>query len=377
LKPKQLLLPAACGALLLGALLLVPPARAKKPEGPAPAAAVPAATSALPVHALTIQPQRFEETLVATGTLRADESVEVRAEISGKITQIHFQEGTALRRGDLLVSINDAELRASLQRATHRRELAELKAHRLATLVNRGGVPQQEYDIAASELAVIGAEVAVIEAQLEHTQIRAPFDGVVGLRAVSEGALVTPATRIASFQRLDRLKVDFSVPEKYAYRLDPAGAVVVTVAGRTAPLAGRIQAIEPLVDPATRTLQVRARCENPGGVLFSGGFVSVRLALTEVPDAILVPALALIPGAGDQVVFVVEDGHARQRVVKTGARTESAVQIVEGLRAGDALIVSGLQSVRPGLAVRVVADEPRSLHAGAAPTGPVAKAALN
>jgi len=315
------------------------------------------------VRTLVVAAQSLEEELIATGTIRADESIEVRPEISGKLMKIHFQEGGVVRAGELLVVINDAELRASRQRAIYRRELAELKTRRLALLRDRGGVTQQDYDIAASELDVLNAEVTVIEAQLAHTEIRAPFDGVVGLRTVSEGAYVTPATRIATFQRLDRLKVDFSVPEKYAFRLDPEGAVDVTVADGGRPLAGRILAFEPLVDAATRTVQVRATCPNPTGRLFSGGFVRVRLRLNRIPDAILVPAQALVPGATDQGVYVIENGQARRRVVRTGTRTGEAVQILEGLRAGDLLIVSNLQQMRAGLPVRSAGGEIRPVAA--------------
>jgi len=397
--------PWVLGALVLGAAALAA-FGPRKPE----------------VQVATVQvayPSQQYNQLSASGYVVAQRRAAVSSKATGRLIELNVREGSVVKKDELLARVDPADVNASLgvsqagvaqaaaalrqaesnlQLAQVQQAQAEDDLRRTLGLSAQGFVSPQAVEAAqtragaaqatsAAAQAAVGtaraaeaqarAQVKVQQVNRDLTEIRAPFDGVVGLRAVSEGALVTPATRIASFQRLDRLKVDFSVPEKYAYRLDPAGAVVVTVAGRTAPLAGRIQAIEPLVDPATRTLQVRARCENPGGVLFSGGFVSVRLALTEVPDAILVPALALIPGAGDQVVFVVEDGHARQRVVKTGARTESAVQIVEGLRAGDALIVSGLQTVRPGLAVRVVADEPRSLHAGAAPTGPVAKAALN
>lgn len=350
---RPVLLAFTIAAVAASALLLLA-RRAEAPAEPGPAAARPA--EGLPVRTLTIRRAVMQETIVATGTIRADESVEVRSEIPGKVVRIHFQEGSFVRAGAPLVSINDAELRAARQRAIHRRDLADLKARRLSALRDHGGATPQEYDIAVSELNVLGAEVALIEAQLDKTEIRAPFDGVVGLRSVSEGAYVTPATRIATCQRLDRLKVDFSVPEKYAAALQPDGEVSVTMAGgRT--LAGRIHAIEPLVDAATRTVQVRAICPEPPARLFSGGFVSVRLLLTSIPDAILVPSLAVAPGASDQSVFVVENGQAQRRLIRTGTRTESAVQVVEGLRTGDLVIVSGLQQVRPGQAVRSMPED--------------------
>lgn len=365
LKTKRLLLIGATCGVLATLALFAKTRRNALPHLPPTAATRPA--EATPVRIMTVKEQPMQETIMATGTLRADESVEVRAEISGKLMKIHFQEGSAVRAGELLVSINDAELRASLQRAVYRRELADLKTSRLSTLRNLGGVTQQDFDIAVSELNVLTAEVAVIEAQLAHTEIRAPFDGVVGLRSVSEGAFVTPATRIATFQRLDRLKVDFSVPERYAPAISLDNEVTITVAGSNQPLVGRIYAIEPLVDAATRTMQIRAICSNPSGRQFAGGFVSVKLNLASIPAAILVPSLAVAPGAADQSVFVVENGQARRRVVRTGTRSDSAVQIIEGLSPGDLVIVSGLQQIRPGQAVRPATDAAEST--GPTPSG--------
>jgi len=338
-------------------------------------------SSALPVHTMTVRSQVLEESVTATGTVRAEESIDVQPEVAGKLVKICFEEGTSVRAGELLALINDSELRATLQRATHRRELARLKVRRLTTLVEKGGVPQQDHDIATSELNVFEAEVTLIEAQLARTEIRAPFDGVVGLRHVSEGAYVTPGTRIATFQRMDRLKVDFNIPEKYAHRIGLGGEVSIMAAGSAQPLIGKVHAIEPLVDAATRTVQVRAVCANPSGRLFSGGFARVRLSLPRIPDAILVPSLALVPGASEQSVYVVENGRASRRVVLTGTRTDTAVQIVAGLRPSELVIISNLQQIRPGLEVRAVPDGVRTISAAAAagPEGesPVATTALN
>jgi len=327
-------------------------------RGPGPLPAAPREAPPATVRTLVVRTEPLEETLVATGTVRAEESVELRPEISGLLTQIHFQEGTLIQAGKILVSLNDAELRANLQRAVYRRELAELKTHRLDHLRDQGGVTQQEYDIAASELNVLNAEVAVIEAQLAHTKILAPFDGIIGLRSVSVGAYVTPATRIATFQRLDRLKVDFSIPEKYADRLDPTHAVSVQLAGPGPALAGTIAAIEPLIDPSTRTAQIRAICANPGGRLLPGGLATVRLTLARTPDALLVPAMALVPGAQEQTVFVVRDGKVQRRSVQTRARTDTSVQVVSGLKAGEMIVVSGQGQLRPGQSVKPEAALP-------------------
>jgi membrane fusion protein (multidrug efflux system) len=339
---------------------------ALRPSAKLKAAVAKPARAALPVQTAIIHLQALEESLTATGTVRAEESIDVQPEVSGKLLKIFFQEGTVVRAGELLARINDSELRATHQRAVYRRELAGLKARRISQLVANGGVTQQEYDIAISEFNVLEAEVSLIEAQLARTEIRAPFDGVIGLRNVSEGAYVTPLTKIATFQRLDQMKVDFALPEKYAYRIKPDSEVSISVAGGSQPLQGRVYAVDPRIDGATRTVLVRALCPNPGGRLLSGGFVSVRLAMARVPDAILVPSFAVLLGVTEKSVFVVEDGKASRRVVSTGTRTNSAVQILEGLRSGDTIITSGLQQLRDGQPVRVLeAEQPGAAHASA------------
>jgi membrane fusion protein (multidrug efflux system) len=165
------------------------------------------------VSSVQVESTRFVETLSSTGTLIAEEAVELQAETSGKVVRIGFAEGSSVRRGELLVKLNDAELRATRERARHRLALAEAREQRIAPLVERGLVTPEEFDAVQAEVQVQKAEIALAEAQIAETEIRAPFDGVVGLRYVSEGAFVNAATRVATLQRLDTLKIDFSVPE--------------------------------------------------------------------------------------------------------------------------------------------------------------------
>lgn len=308
----------------------------------------PPAPPPLAVQAVRLEPVVLTERVTATGTLRPAESVELQAETSGKVTAIHFTEGSRVRRGDLLLKINDAELRASLSRAVFRRELAAVRERRLATLLDKGGVNQQDYDNAVNELNVQRAEVDLIEAQIAKTEVRAPFDGVVGLRFVSPGAYVTPAARIATLQDVSSLKLDFTLPEKYAPRVRLGAPLAFTLAGEGASFPGEVYALEPRIDAATRTLLLRARVGNPGERLQPGAFANVEFTLAEVGDALLVPASAVIPGLVDKNVFVIEQGRAALRTVVTGTRTEKAVQVVEGLRAGEIVITSGLQQMRAG-----------------------------
>jgi membrane fusion protein (multidrug efflux system) len=255
----------------------------------------------------------------------------------------------------LLVKLNDADLMATRTRARYRKELAVLKEQRVAQLLKMGVARQEEYDMALNDLHIQDAEIELTEAQIAKTEIRAPFDGVVGLRYVSEGAYVTAATRVATLQRLERLKVDFSVPEKYATRVRVGSPIQLTVAGGDRRFGGAIYAIDPRIDSTTRTVLIRAVCPNPQSRLFPGAFASVTLKLGELDNAVLVPATAVVPGLNAKTVFVVKDGKAELRTVITGTRLEDRVQILAGLEPGEVVVTSGVLQLSPGQNVRPLA----------------------
>lgn len=307
--------------------------------------------SPLKVATITVATAPFAEVLTSTGSLRAEESVELQAEINGKVIAINFTEGAHVQQGALLVKLNDADLRATRQRAFQRKKLGVLREQRLAKLVKEGVARQEEYDTAFNELQVQNAEIELAEAQIAKTEIRAPFSGVVGLRYVSEGAFVNAATRVATLQRLDQLKIDFSIPEKYAGRIKPGTPITFTVAGGDRKFNGKIYAFDPRIDAATRSVLLRALVPNDEARLLPGGFANVELPLSELNDAILIPAEAVIPGVTDKNVYVMNGGKAERRIVETGTRTASQVHILSGLKPGDVVITSGLQQMREGLSV--------------------------
>jgi membrane fusion protein (multidrug efflux system) len=337
----------AAPKIFSGSALPVPK---KTHEGGRPAAA--AATVSMEV----VAPAQLIESISSTGTLRAEEGVELQAETNGRIVAITFTEGAHVHKGDLLVKLNDADLVATRTRARYRRELSVLKEQRVAQLLKQGVARQEEYDMALNDLKVQEAEIALTEAEIAKTEIRAPFDGVVGLRYVSEGAYVTAATRVATLQKLERLKVDFSVPEKYATRLRIGSAIQLTVAGAGRPVDGAIYAIDPRIDSATRTVLIRAVCPNPQSRLFPGAFANVTLKLGELDDAVLVPAIAVVPGLNAKNVFVVKNGKAELRTVVTGTRLEDRVQILAGLEVGEVVVTSGVLQLSPGQQVQALAQ---------------------
>lgn len=327
------------------------------------------------VTAYVAQPVPMRDRIRATGSLQADETVDLAAETSGRVTSISFEEGSRVQEGQLLLTINDAELQAQRERLRYQIELAETREKRQQRLLEIGGVSQDEYDGARAQLNVLRAELDLVEAQLAKTEVRAPFGGRVGLRYVSEGAFVSPQTRIASLQRLQPMKLEFSVPERYAGRVQAGAMVRFTTAGTEGVFEGTVYAVEPRVDLDTRTLLIRARVPNPGGRLLPGAFADVELTIGEVEDAVPVPAIALISELGGKRVWVVEGGAARPRNVQTGLRTEEVVQITRGVAPGDSVITSGLQSLRAGQPVRVTeVDQTLSAPTDSAAVAPAAAA---
>jgi len=312
-----------------------------------------AADAPTQVDATVVEPSTMTEQIRTTGTLRADESVELTAESAGKITAIQFEEGERVEEGELLVQINDAELQAEKRRLEHRLELATDRAERQRKLLEEGGVSQEEYDATANEVEVLNAELDLVEARIEKTQVRAPFSGVVGLREVSEGAYVSPETNITTLQRVNPIKVTFSVAEQYASRVRAGQTVTFSVRGRERTVEGRVYAADAGMDPDTRTLQLRARAPNPDGTLRPGMFSDVTVALGTIDDAIQVPSFAVVPTLDGQRVFVAEDGTAQPRNITLGIRTDSTVQVTDGLSLQDTVITSSIQTLRAGLPVRV------------------------
>jgi membrane fusion protein (multidrug efflux system) len=316
-----------------------------------PAASTEPQRTAVTVH--TVRPQVLTEELSTTGTLRANEQVELTTEIAGKVASIHFREGSRVAAGDILMELDSSELTAQHERAAHRVDLARRREERQRQLLDDGLLSAQEYDFVRTELDVLRAELTLVEAQLSKTTMRAPFGGVIGLRFVSPGAYITPQTSVASLQDLDPIKVDFTVPERHASRIRLGDIVEIAVAGVEGRFPAEVFAIEPAVDPATRSLVVRARRANPDRKLLPGAFADVQVVVNEVPEALAVPSVAVVPELGGKKVFVVEQGHAQSRAVETGIRTDTMVEVTAGLEDGDQVIVGGVERVRTGDAVDI------------------------
>jgi membrane fusion protein (multidrug efflux system) len=311
----------------------------------------------LPVTAIVVRPEPLTNSIRATGTILANEEVELRSEIAGKIDSIVFREGSVVRKGQLLVKINGDEIQAQLQKLESQVKLAEEKERRRRLLFDKQNISPEDYEIALNELNSIKAELKYSQARLQKTALRAPFPGVIGLRYVSEGSYVSSETRIASLQNLEQVKVDFAVPERYAQIVKVGQSIRFTRAGSEDVFSGKIFAVEPKIDPGSRTLQVRALSRNVGGRLLPGGFAEVILELEHFDSALMVPSQAIVPELGGQKVFIQRNGKAEQAQVQIGVRTETHVQILSGLQTGDTVITTGLLQLAPGLPVQLTSVE--------------------
>lgn len=322
-------------------------------SGEGQTAAVSAGNSILEVEAVEVGYETIDDEIFSSGTIQANEVVELSAEASGIITDIYFEEGREVQEGDLLLKINDSELQAQKQRAEFRLNLAEQREERQRRLLERGGISQEDYDATLNEVNVLRSEIQLINAQIDKTEIHAPFSGVIGLKYVSVGSYIGPNTRIASLQEVDPIKIDFSVPERYIARVTVGDRIIYTVQGVDSTFTGEVYAIEPRINTETRTLQIRAISENSGNLLYPGAFANITLILDEIDDALMIPSISIIPGLNSQKVFVVNNGVVEEKIIRSGIRNSEKVQVVEGLQQGDVVLTTGLLQVRPGMEVNI------------------------
>ncbi|WP_140936888.1 efflux RND transporter periplasmic adaptor subunit [Sphingobacterium lumbrici] len=295
----------------------------------------------------------FSDHLSLSGSIEPNELVDLRSEVSGIVESIHFSEGGQVSAGQVLIRISDVELKAQLSQAVTRNSLAGENARRAQLLLEKEAISQEEYDIASADYRTAQAQIQVIEAQLAKTVIKAPFSGTIGLRNISKGSYITPTTSIAQLVNTDRVKVLFSIPEKYVGMVKHNNNIKFNVQGTKEEYTATVYAIEPIVEATTRTLQVKAIADNSTRRLIPGTFTNIIFPLAIVEKGLLVPAEALIPIQNGKKVFLLKDGKAFESLVETGARTEDDVLILSGIEEGDTVLTSGMMSLRNGNSVQV------------------------
>lgn len=305
------------------------------------------------VSGIVVVPQPLANVVRTSGTMLASESVDLVAEAAGRVEKITFQEGGHVGKNDLLVKINDDDLQAQLKKTELQIQLAAEQEERQKQMFEKNLASREQYDVASNATATLRADYDNLLASIRKREIRAPFDGKIGLRYVSEGGYVSTATRVASIQKLNPLKVDFAIPEKYAGMVSTGDIVQIINEGSNIRCQGKVYAIEPKIDITTRTVQLRALCDNRSEKIFPGTFVQIDLQLKTIGDALMVPTQAIIPVLKGQTVIVRRNGEAVSVPVRLGIRTPSTVQVTSGLAAGDTIITTGIMQVRPGMPVTV------------------------
>ena len=298
------------------------------------------------VEGLVLRSGKIDSKILSTGTVVANEEIEIRSEIAGRITSINFTEGSFIKRGALLIKINDADLRADLKKLQLQENLAEREVKRSKQLYDGKLISQEEYDAVSNKLMTVRADVDRVNSDIAKTEIYAPFSGMIGLRSVSNGSYISSSTLIARLQQIDPIKIDFAVPEKFANSIGKGTPITFTITGSEEPHTATVYATEPKIDMATRTLKVRALTSNIGSKLLPGAFAKVEITLKSIYDALAIPTTSIVPQIDGQKVFVYRSGKAFAIPVETGIRSDSSVQIISGLSLGDTVITTGLMQIR-------------------------------
>lgn len=315
----------------------------------------PGGNQPVPVKMMQAQTELVEDTVTAAGTLSAHESVVLRPEIDGRIVSLSFQEGKLVKKGAIIVKLDDAEQRAALAAAEADLKLRESRFKRAEELAQKGFISEQALDEARANLDILRAQVQEVRVARERTVIRAPFTALAGLRKVSPGAYVKKGDDIVELTAVDQLNLDVSVPEVYLPQVKIGQPVTLTVdalPGQS--FSGKVYAMEPVVDLATRGALVRARIPNASGKLKPGMFARVSAKLGSRPNAVVVPEQAILPKGGKSFIYKVVDGKAQLTPVVLGQRTPGQVEIVSGISAGETIVVDGLLKLKPGSAVAPV-----------------------
>lgn len=356
----------ATGALVVMVIAALTIGRSGTAKAGGPVGGGPPSMPPMPVDVDTARYQSVVDAVRATGRIEALQAVELRPDEQGRVIGLHFFEGQSVGKGAPLVTIDDAMLRAQAERASAERDLARQQLERVRLLRQQNASSAADLERAEAAARSAAAALAVLQLQIARSTVRAPFAGVVGQRFVSVGDYVTTSTRLLTLQTVDPQRAVIEVPERHAIRLRPGQTVAFTVAaepGRT--FNAQVDFIDPVVQTANRTIMVKGRAPNPNRVLRPGMFIEARLATATRVNAIVVPEDAVQPLRTANVVWVVDGGKASRRVVQLGARSQGVVEILSGVKAGELVVVGGLERMAEGMPVGA---NPRAKAQGAPAT---------
>lgn len=319
----------------------------KKKNAPPANAAAQRGNRPMQAEGFIVKTRTLSENIEVPGTLLPFEETEIRPEISGRIVYLNVPEGRFVTKGTILAKLFDGDLQAQLKKLQVQLEISQQTASRYKELLKIGGVSQQEYDLTELQVNNLNADIELVRVDIYKTNIRAPYSGRIGLKSISNGAYVTPVTIITTISQVSKLKMEFTVPEKYSENMRRGRIVSFTVSGSDKKFTSSVMATESNIEANTRTLKVRSVVDGNHSFLVPGAFAKVTLEMDKNDEALVIPTQAVIPQARNKRVIIYRNGEAKFEIVSTGIRDSSFVQITEGLKAGDTVVTTGLLAIRP------------------------------
>lgn len=300
------------------------------------------------VDAYIVKPTLLINEISVTGSLLAFEEVELKNEVAGRVVKINLPEGKFVKKGTLLVKLFDDDLQANLKKLNSQYEIQNQIFKRQSELLKVNGISQNDYEQTSLQVNAIKADIEVQKTLIRKTEVLAPFDGVIGLRNISVGAIVTPSTLLSTIRSENKIKLDFSVPEKYGSVIRTGMKVKFTMYNDETVYDASVIATEEGIDPTTRNLKVRAVVNETSNELIPGAFTNVQLRLSENKNALQIPTQAIIPQEQDKSIIVARNGKAHFITVLTGIRNASNIEITKGIQAGDTIITTGILFLKEG-----------------------------
>lgn len=295
----------------------------------------------------------LSENIEVAGSLMPAEETDIRPEITGRLVSINFKEGSFVRKGTLLAKLFDDDLQAQLKKLEVQLEINQKTVERYKELLKIQGISQQDVDLSELQVNNNKADIELVKVSIAKTEIRAPFDGRIGLRNISLGAYVSPADVIATIRQVDQLKLEFTVPEKYSTNFVPGKKISFSIDGVRQRFEATVMASEYFIDANTRSLNIKALVKDKHASLVPGAFAKVALDLAKDNNAIIVPTQAIIPLSRGKQIIVYKSGAPQFLPVTTGIRDSVYVQVLSGVNLGDTVLISGLMSVKPNSQIQL------------------------
>ena len=300
------------------------------------------------IDAIIVKPSLLINEISVSGSLLAFEEVELKNEVAGRVVKINLPEGKFVKKGTLLVKLFDDDLQSSLHKLTTQLAIQQKIYNRQSELLKVSGISQNDYDQTGLLLNSLKADIEVEKTLIRKTEVLAPFDGVIGLRNISIGAIVTPSTLLSTIRTANKIKLDFSVPEKYSSVISTGMKVKFKMSNNDKTYDATVIATEQGINVGTRSMKVRALVNSSARELVSGAFANVTLRLSENHNALMIPTQTIIPEEENKSVIVARHGKAHFITVQTGIRKASDIEITDGLQPGDTVITSGLLFLKEG-----------------------------